>query len=340
MPKKFDPDSSAMQKGLKLFVMLLSGRRWSLRELAEELNCSKQTVLRLVSQLEAASWGRMMEHKEGNRKYFSLLRPRRQAAIAFDAQKISHLMLCYDFISQILPEGFRRESSEAILLVENYLPEGESRPVSIGKVLSKGHIDYSPFESSLRRLVQAIRESKACEITYRKNINEAGQRFLYAPKALVNYHENIYIGGWRVEKRRPLKVLYEATLALQRIEEALPTSITTINVPEPEGFEDGHFGVMLHEPFTCRVKFAPDLATYVSERIWSSDQQVKHHRNGSLTLSMTSRNIPETVAWLLSFGSAARVMSPKWLADKIKDTASATAQQYPGSNDDPLPART
>ena len=329
MPKKMDPDSSAMQKGLKLFVLLLSGRRWSLRELADELSCSKQTVLRLASQLEAASWGQMMEHREGNRKYFSLIRPRRQAAIAFDPQKIAQLMLCYDFISQILPEGLRRETSEAILLAENYLPEGESRPVSIGKALSKGRIDYSPFETRLRRLVQAIQEKKACELTYRKNINEAGQCFLYAPKVLVNYHESIYIGGWRVEKQRPLKVLYEATLALQRIEEVIPTSITTINVPAAEGFEDGHFGVMFHEPFICRVKFLPDLATYVSERVWSSDQQVKHHRDGSLTLSMTSRNIPETIAWLLSFGSAARVMSPKWLAKRIKDTASATVQQYP-----------
>ena len=55
MPAKRDLYKSYGEKLISLFVRLLfSGERHSLTELAKTLNCSKQTVLRLIDNIRKA----------------------------------------------------------------------------------------------------------------------------------------------------------------------------------------------------------------------------------------------------------------------------------------------
>lgn len=67
MPPKRNSDATAGEKLLALYSLLLfSEREFSLTELAERLRCSKQTVLRLLDQLEAGAWqGSIRETRNG-----------------------------------------------------------------------------------------------------------------------------------------------------------------------------------------------------------------------------------------------------------------------------------
>src|SRR5210317_1157506 len=75
MPEKKDYYSSYGQKLISLFAKLLFTRRsHSLIELSRMLNCSKQTVMRIVDDIRRAYGVDIEESIEGRRKYYRIKR--------------------------------------------------------------------------------------------------------------------------------------------------------------------------------------------------------------------------------------------------------------------------
>jgi hypothetical protein len=59
------------------------------------------------------------------------------------------------------------------------------------------------------------------------------------------------------------------------------------------------------------VHIASPAADYVRDRIWSDDQVIEDHADGSLTLSVTTTSEKELLAWAMSFGELARVVETR-----------------------------
>ena len=61
---------------------------------------------------------------------------------------------------------------------------------------------------------------------------------------------------------------------------------------------------------------------YIKERKWSEDQTIVNKRDGSLILEFSCQSKRELIAWVLSFGDQAEIISPKELkaafVDKLK----------------------
>ncbi len=77
MPEKRDYYSSYGQKLISLFAKLLfTQRSHSLIELSRMLNCSKQTVLRLVDDIRRSYGVEIEEFLEGKRRYYQIKRLR------------------------------------------------------------------------------------------------------------------------------------------------------------------------------------------------------------------------------------------------------------------------
>lgn len=74
------------------------------------------------------------------------------------------------------------------------------------------------------------------------------------------------------------------------------------------------------EPFTATIRFSSDVATYVAERQWSSDQRIDMHDDGSIILHVQVYNVQECITWILSFGDAAEVLEPDDLREEIAET--------------------
>ena len=73
MPEKKDYYSSYGQKLISLFAKLLfTQRSHSLIELSKMLNCSKQTVLRMVGDIRRAYGVDVEEYLEGRRKFYRI----------------------------------------------------------------------------------------------------------------------------------------------------------------------------------------------------------------------------------------------------------------------------
>ncbi len=75
MPPKRDPYRSYGQKLITLFTKLLfTGRRYSLIELCESMDCSKQTVMRLIEDINMSYGVKVEESFIGRRKYYKLVK--------------------------------------------------------------------------------------------------------------------------------------------------------------------------------------------------------------------------------------------------------------------------
>ena len=333
MGKKWNQDAKPSEKLLSMYTMLLfSGREASLSELSAELGCSKQVVLRLIDQLEASRFGKLLRAKRGRESAYRLERPKNLPKLSLNAEGIHQLTLCRDFMLHLLPDSMRKTVDAALQQASAYLPDGETPDafVSIGKPLAKGRIDYSPFQEMLQPIIKGIRQNKVCAVQYKASIHGEAKSFEFAPKRLVAYREIIYIHGWIVSEKGTAEALEgkPRILALQRLQEVIVTRRSAAHIPDVVEEHQGVFGVMEGEPFSVQVKFSPSAATYVAERTWSEDQKVITHKDGFITLAMTARSPLEVISWILSFADAAELLTPKWLKEKLTRQVQVLAARY------------
>lgn len=328
---------NASERLLALYSrLLLSGREVLLRDLAEEMDCSKQTVLRDLAKLEAAKFGKLLCEKRGRESVYRLDRPKNLPKLTLNAKGLQDLALCRAFLLHLLPQKMRESTESALGQASAYTseggqPEGEE---NIARSAAKGAIDYTPFEDILETLASAIRAKKVCRVRYRAPGSEEPKTHFFAPKLLIAYHEALYARGWIVsEKGRAMPRHDDPTdLAVQRFEDAALTERASGHLPGVEEFGQGGgeegFGFMEGEAFTVRARFSPSSAAYAMEREWSQGQTWVRHRDGSATLAMTARSWREVIAWILSFGDTAELLSPAWLREEVKGCVGRMAKRY------------
>ena len=313
-------------------MMLFSGREASLSELAAEIGCSKQVILRLIDQLEASRFGKLLRAKRGRESVYRLDRPKSLPKLSLNAEGLHQLALCRDFMLHLLPESMRKVVDATLQQASAYLPEGGTPDdlLPVGKSFAKGRIDYSPFQEMLQSVTKGIRQHKVCAVQYKSSIHGEAKSFEFAPKRLVAYRESIHIHGWIVSEKGTAAPLFETptTLALHRLQNTTLTRRSAAHIPDVEEEHKGAFGLMEEEPFPVRVKFSPSAATYVAEREWSEGQKITVHKDGSITLVMTARSPAEVIAWVLSFADTAELLAPKWLREEVAGQVQRLGARY------------
>ena len=331
MPPKWD-DATPSEKLLALFAMLLfNNRAFSLKELTGQscLNTSKASVARLIRQLEHTNVGNVQREKRGRESFYRLERPARVPSISLNADGLYQLALCRDFLAHLLPEKMRAETQSSLSQAVSFLPgDSQGLPPSIGASLSKGRIDYTPFQKIISSLMKAMHQRRVCQIDYVSAAGRDKKRYAFAPVRLLAYHECLYAEGWRVTERDPVAPVYDdpLRLAVQRFRECRVTARQADALPPLP--ENRAMGVIQDEPFPVRVRFTAEAATYVAERQWSEDQKVEPQEDGSIILTASMSSAPECLSWLLIFGDQACLLEPEWLVRDLKKTVRAMLKQY------------
>jgi predicted DNA-binding transcriptional regulator YafY len=330
MPKKWNQDAKPSEKLLVLYSLLLFSRREvSLTELSSRLACSKPSVMRLINQLEASQVAQLVRGKRGKETVYILHRPGSMPKINLNAEGLYQLALCRDFLMHLLPESMRKTVDATLQQASAVLPEDSEYSEILAQVVSKGRIDYTPFQDKLQILIRCIREHKVCRVHY-KSVLDKQKEFDFAPKILTAFHEVIYINGWIVTERGSVQKKYETStkLALQRFQKITLTKRSSQLLPEPFTDSSAAFGLVGDTPFKVDILFDKVAATYVAEREWSKGQQIATRDDGSIVLSMTARSKVELTSWILGFGSAAEALSPEWLRKDVLEQSEAAAARY------------
>lgn len=342
MSEKLDIYRSYGQKLLSLFVKLMfSGERYSLTELARSLNCSKQTVIRLLNDIRMSYGLDIEETFQGNRKYCRIKRPASHPpAIPITEPELRTLQMCRDFTEHLLGKPLYEEATRALMKSQALMPGDDNMFASHFASFRPGSIDYTPHQETIRTLIAAMDQKKICHLTYQAIGNKKDKDFFIKPLKLFSHHDALYLHALKahtpgVPYRTPK---FDPLLAIHRIKSV---ELTDRPFEPPKNFDfekvfNSHFGVMKDETFEVEVEFTGWSARYVAERIWSPDQEITRKDEETIILTFTASSEPEFTAWLLSFGVEGRLLKPDWLVSEIKRSINGMTRNY-RNNEPPSP---
>ncbi|MBQ7607332.1 MAG: WYL domain-containing protein [Desulfovibrionaceae bacterium] len=332
MKKKLSGASPA-EKLLRLYTLLLvSTEPLSLRKMSQILHCSKQTVLRLLGQLEASQYCKLDPPIRRGREDFYRLNSSQEQALNLGINELSQLALCRNMLASILPD----------VISKNFKKGDKKRGVSftvnplggVAQIYTKGYIDYSPYKEQYATFLEAIKNKQLCTVTYTKRPIPKERVFTFAPIRLISFHEALYILGWEVNERVEIRHEDPLYLCLHRCVEVTLTGRSADSLPElPENDSENTvtpFGILHGSPFTVRLLFDESAAGYIFDRKWSAEQTIDVQDNGSLILTISVQSQLEIVSWILSFGGSVTVLEPLWLKEKIVEEAGTILGNYDG----------
>jgi predicted DNA-binding transcriptional regulator YafY len=333
MPEKFDLYKSYGEKLIGLFVRLLfSGERHSLTDLAQMLDCSKQTVLRLIDNIRKSYGINIEETKQGNRSFYRI---RKSIAslknIPLTEAELQSLQMCKAFTQHLVGKKLYEEATQAIFKSKAMLADGQHIGECHFTAFRPGTIDYTPQHQIIHTLIEAMEKQKVCKLTYQAIETPRPKTFYIKPLKLFSYHDAIYLHAQKAkEPGKPYRASqYDPLLAVHRMKAVDMTDVKF--QPDKFDFEktfNQHFGLIKDKAFEVEVAFTGWSAAYVSERIWSPDQKIIKKDKDKVVLKFTSSSEPELISWLLSFGQDARLIKPKWLVKEIKQIIDGMKNNY------------
>ncbi len=334
MPYKLDQDARPDEKLLKLYMLLLfNDREYSLTVLSEKLKCSKQTTSRLLNRIDENYPAHLEERKENRQKFYRLKRPSISFRTAIDSNGLRQLALCRDLVKGLLPKEDWDLMDLSLQQAKTNVSRADYQTYEdavVGQNLSLGAIDYAAFRRELAGLENSIIAKKTCLIRYRKQIDSDDVTYEFAPLRIISFHNALYAWGWILkrngvkaeDRKAPIK------LAVHRMQEVVPQNRSIGDLPDIDPDDGREFGFLQAPPFKAKVYFDRTVATYISDRHWSSDQVITSCEDGGVILDFTAADEGELLSFVMSFGDKARIIEPASLKDKIRKMLMDTLKNY------------
>lgn len=336
MPKKIHPDKNHGQKLIELFFKLLfSPYEYSLTELSQELECSKQTIGRIVDQINRSTTGiKIDDFIRDNKRFFKIKKePFPAAFMSLSQFEYGVLQMCCAFTKHLIGKEMFHQAINGLGKSQVLIKNRETiSPKHFGSFIP-GTIDYSGHQHIIRDLLTAMETSRVCKITYKSLWGQAPKIFHIKPLKLFAKNDTLYLHSKMAKS--PGKIYktpkFDPLLVIHRIE-ALEVTEMPFQFPENFDFEKTYnqtFGVMKEDPFQVTIAFSGHATKHVKERIWSHDQTIKEKMDEKIELTFTATSIVETLSWVMSFGYEAKVLEPDWFVNTVKDGIQKTALLYP-----------
>ena len=307
MPRKIDVDATTGNKLLRLFrkLMLSHGRHY-MSDLARELNCSPQTIGRLMIEIENELGSQIESGLDCHRKWFRF-NPTNSNTLGIDTEEIRYLSLCRDLADPYLNNDVR-ERLDKLILDLSIKQLGETKfNQEYTKIydpeysfFSKGQIDYTPYVNIINKLERAAREENILKVVYRSSKSNKTKTILYVPKQFVCLSNALYVIGASLNEDFSFEK--QKTLSVHRIDNVEKTEHKVDFVIPKADVSD--FGLpWSKEPVTFTITFKPGNAvTYVQERQWCKNQKMNILSNGELELTIVTKSVPEVISWCRGFG--------------------------------------
>jgi len=325
MTKKIKPDKDHGQKVIELFFKLyFSPYEYSLTELARELECSKQTIGRIVDKINSSTEGIKIEDFIKNRKRIFRIRKEKIPAKEMNLSQSEYgvLQMCCSFTKHLIGKEIFDQALNALGKSQVLIKDRKTVSEKHFGAFTPGTIDYSGHQRIIKGLITAMEKSKVCKINYKSIWNKKPKIFYIKPLKLFSKDDTIYLHAQMA--KAPGKVYkapkFDPLLVIHRIE-VLEITETSFKYPDNFDFEKSFnqtFGVMKEDSFQARVEFSGYAAKHVKERIWSHDQVIKEKKGDKIELTFTATSYIETLSWILSYGHEARVLEPDWFVEEMQ----------------------
>jgi predicted DNA-binding transcriptional regulator YafY len=333
MPPKRNGHRSYGEKLISLFARLLFSRQsHSLTELSRMLDCSKQSVLKMIQDI-GMSYGVDIDETVQNRnKYYKIKKKINvDPSLNLTETEVNTLQMCRAFTEHLLGRQLFEQATQALGKSMAHLPENKRGASKHFATFIPGSIDYTDHHEIILQLIQAMEDKKVCKLTYKRPMATRAKTYYIKPLKIFSHKDTIYLHA-RMAKYpgKPYKEPdFDPLLAIHRMK-SIDITDRFFEFPKDYNFEKAfnkNFGVIKEDAFDVEVEFSGYAAAYVSERIWSPDQKIVK-KNGTTKLKFSASSEPELISWVLSFGDEAKVMKPKWLIKGIKNQFRAMNNAY------------
>lgn len=191
---------------------------------------------------------------------------------------------------------------------------------------------YGARGEDLDELFRAVADLRVVRFRPRARAGEPrAERVVFHPYAMVVHEGSIQVLGCRIQNARPTEPEVVSLDAMTEIRAS-----ETEHFELPESFDmtpylHGDFGVARPSKARAIVEFDARAADAVRARKLHPQQRLATSPDGRVRVSLPLVSVDRLVAWVLSWGDAARVVEPVELAQRVAATLERAAARYRSS---------
>ncbi|MFW6107142.1 MAG: helix-turn-helix transcriptional regulator [bacterium] len=312
------PESHRVSRLLEMVSLLQSGSGWGGAELAQRFGVSRTRIYNDIRALRQAG----VPVRRSRAGYWiepTFFLP----SVQLSPNEVLALLFPLEFrtttdgrrevedsarakLLSCLPPRLRREAEEMLQRTSVRLPAAEAS----GEVFAE-----------LRR---AIVERRRVAIVYAGRHDERLRRLELDPYGIAFRKHAWYVVGFSASHREV------RTFRVSRVHAVEPTPLH-FSMPDDFSVEDHFRGAWYVFSGTRReigVRFAPQVARLVKERVPHPGQQIQTLSDGTIFYRAQVNNLDEVAWWLVQYGGAATVLYPRELQDKVVALASDILHRY------------
>ena len=313
----------------RILQSLIASRRGkSAADLARELEYHWRTVYRDLEALQLAGFPIFTDRIDGKNLWSVLDSARHNIPIPLNLTEIMALYFSRGLMTVLKDTVFFESLESFFRKIKTTLPAEAiqylERLEESFEVGSKPYKQYGQLRDLIDRVSEAIVQRKTIEIDYFTMSRKEKTRRKVAPYKIWFFDGSFYLVG-NCGLREDIRIF-----ALDRIK-SLRSTDESFEMPQDfkvEDFMQTSFGVFHGEPQNVRIRFAAEVAGYISEKVWHKTQKIKPQKDGSLIFEARVAGTDEIKFWLMTWGSKAEVLSPKGLREEMRIEAEVMLQKY------------
>lgn len=308
--------------------LMASTRGRAAGDLAEELDCHKRTVYRDLEALQAAGFPLYTEQAGGRTCWSILDAQRHQMPLPLSLTELMALYFSRDMLKLLQGTAIFDSLTTLFEKVRSTLPPEYTgyldRLANSLEVGVKAHKPYQQFQQTLDCVHRAVQAQHWVELDYYSMSRNSLTHRRVAPYKVWFYDETFYLIGF-CELRGEIRLF-----AVERIERL---AVLDESFEPPRGFDanafmQDSFGVFRGEPVAVEIRFSPDVAGYIQEKVWHDTQVLERQDDGGLIFRARVAGIEEIKYWVLKWGAGATVLAPEALRRAVAAEIERMAAAY------------
>ncbi len=198
---------------------------------------------------------------------------------------------------------------------------------SIKEKMSVKNIEYYKVEEAIfHKIIDSLFGNKPIRISY-----YSPHKHELTERVIQPLHLLCYMGSWHLIAFCTLKNELR-DFALSRVRTIDPVSEPIqlpADLPPIKEFIRKNFGVMTgDQSIEVCLRFAPEVADWVSEQVWYSGQEIIRKEDGSICIKFPVADFREVRREILKYGADLEVLSPPELRNEIKSEIGKMAKTY------------
>lgn len=288
-------------------------------ELAEETGVDRRTVYRDLNAIHEAGYPLVSDREGSVKLYRFLTRFKDVPPVTFSLNELMSLYLLRSQLDYLKGTPFHDDLDAAFRKIGSALPPRSAahleRIARISLPLFAGNRDYTRFRTILETLREALLFQYRVQIDYDAKGKGEPASYEVEPYSIIFYKGGLYLFAY-ARNRKGMR-----TFAVERITGVQATK-ERFEIPDgfnPEAALKNAFGIVEEKALEVRVRFLPEIAHTIRDRIWHPGQRTEEMSDGSVVISFEAGGMLEIVSWILSYGRFAEALGPPELVRAVRE---------------------